>query len=259
MQTDSYDYDVAIITAVTIETESVKRCFDGWKQVSFDNDENTKYSVTTFHSRDGEKRLATSQQKHMGMTACALTCQKLIEHFRPRYLIMTGIAAGIGGDSQLYGDVIIPDSIWDYSTGKFVGKDESDIHFGDVGFLPRPSFMRLNDDLVTLIKDIAESKDHEFKIHMGIMACGSSVVANKNYVDTRVRALMPETVGLDMESYSVFYTAENCTSPRPKALVIKSICDYANDEKSDQYQKFAAYTSSEFAKWLMENKLNYEE
>ena len=119
--------------------------------------------------------------------------------------------------------------------------------------------MRLNDDLVTMIKDIAESKDHEFKIHMGIMACGSSVVANKNYVDTRVRALMPETVGLDMESYSVFYTAENCTSPRPKALVIKSICDYANDEKSDQYQKFAAYTSSEFAKWLMENKLDYED
>lgn len=255
---EQYNYDVAIITAVSIETESVKRCFKDWKKLSFDNDDKTQYYTAKFDSVEGERRVVTCQQMQMGMTACTLLCQKLIEHFRPRYLIMTGIAAGIGGDSQLYGDVIVPDVIWDYSTGKFVGKSESEIHFGDVGFLPRPSFLRLDDDLAVMMKEVAESKEHEFKVHLGMMACGNSVVANKDYVDTRVRALMPETAGLDMESYSVFYAAQNCTRPRPKALVIKSICDYANSEKSDQYQKFAAYTSSEFARWLMVNKLNYE-
>lgn len=255
---EQYNYDVAIITAVSIETESVKRCFKDWKKLSFDNDDKTQYYTAKFDSVEGEKSVVTCQQMQMGMTACTLLCQKLIEHFRPRYLIMTGIAAGIGGDAQLYGDVIVPDVIWDYSTGKFVGKDESEIHFGDVGVLPRPSFLRLDDDLVVMMKEVAESKEHEFKVHLGMMAYGNSVVANKDYVDTRVRALMPETAGLDMESYSVFYAAQNCTRPRPKALVIKSICDYANTEKSDQYQKFAAYTSSEFARWLMVNKLNYE-
>ena len=253
-----YLYDVAIITAVEIETECLKRRFSGWQSISFEDDETMEYFETTFQSTSGEKRLATCQQQHMGMTAATLTCQKLIEHFRPRYLIMTGIAAGIGGSSQFYGDVIVPDTIWDYSTGKFVGKDESSVHFGDVGFLPRPSFLKLDDDLTELIRSISGSTEHEFKIHMGMMACGNSVVANQDYVDTRVLALMPETVGLDMESYSVLYTARNCTSPRPKAIVIKSICDYANNEKSDQYQKFAAFTSSSFAKWLMENKLSYE-
>ena len=253
-----YDYDVAIVTAVAIETESVKRCFTDWEKKTFENDDKVQYFVTKFTGASGERRLVTCQQMQMGMTACTLTCQKLIEHFRPRYLIMTGIAAGIGGEEQIYGDVIIPDVIWDYSTGKFVGKDESEIRFGDVGFLPRPSFLRMDEDLVALMKGVSESKEHEFKVHMGMMACGNSVVANKDYVDTRVRALMPETAGLDMESYSVFYTAQNCTKPRPKAIVIKSICDYANTEKSDQYQKFAAYTSSEFAKWLMVNKLSYE-
>lgn len=254
-----YDYDVAVITAVTIETKGFKRCFEEWEKVLFENDEGITYWETHFRGSDGKvRKLVTAQQMHMGMTACTLTCQKLIEHFRPRYLIMVGIAAGIGGDSQIYGDVIVPDTIWDYSTGKFVGKEESEITFGDVGFLPRPSFMKLDDELAVLMKEVADSKEHEFKVHMGVMACGSSVVANKDYVDTRVRALMPETIGLDMESYSVFYTAQYCTRPHPRAIVIKSICDYANNEKSDQYQKFAAYTSSEFAKWLMENRLDFK-
>ena len=253
-----YDYDVAVITAVSTETKSIKRCYDKWERISIDNDDKTEYYATDFYSGDEKKRLVTCQQMHMGMTSCTLTCMKLIEHFRPRYLIMAGIAAGIRGDVQMYGDVIIPDTVWDYSTGKFVSKNKSEVHFGDIGFLPRPSFMQLDDDLAALIKELAESKDHEFKIHMGMMACGNSLVASENYVNNRVRSLMPQTLGLDMESYGVFYAARNCTKPRPKPLVIKSICDYADEEKSDQYQKFAAYTSSQFTKWLIENKLIFE-
>ena len=40
-----------------------------------------------------------------------------------------------------------------------------------------------------------------------------------------------------MESYGIFYAAANATHPKPKAIVIKSICDYADSKKSDQYQK----------------------
>ena len=175
-----------------------------------------QYYVTEFESVSGKRRLVTCQQMQMGMTACTLTCQKLIEHFRPRYLIMTGIAAGIGGDSQLYGDVIVPDVIWDYSTGKFVGKDESEIRFGDVGFLPRPSFLRMDEDLAALMKSISESKDHEFKVHIGMMACGNSVVANKDYVDTRVRALMPETAGDEDVVLSAAQMYRDETNGNPK-------------------------------------------
>ena len=67
---EQYDYDVAIITAVTIETESVKRCFAGWKKLSFDNDEKVQYYVTEFESVSGKRRLVTCQQMQMGMTAC---------------------------------------------------------------------------------------------------------------------------------------------------------------------------------------------
>ena len=124
----TYDYDAAVITAVRAETEGLMRCFEGWEKFYIEDDEGVTYSKTGFKASDGSiRRLVTVQQFHMGMTACTLSCQKLIEHFRPKYLIMVGIAAGIAGDAQLYGDVIIPDPIWDYSTGKFVGKEESDM------------------------------------------------------------------------------------------------------------------------------------
>ena len=49
---------------------------------------------------------------------------------------------------------------------------------------------------------------------------------------------------------------KSAPAPKPKGLVIKSVCDYANEEKSDQYQKFAAYTSAQFAKLLYEKFLD---
>lgn len=258
MAKKQYDYDVALMTAVVVETTAAKRMLDNWTAHTYPDDPYVTYFTGTFTSGGKERKIVLAQQSQMGMTACALLSMKVIERFRPRYLIMVGIAAGIGGDRQIYGDVIVPDVIWEYSTGKFVGADEAPIRFGDVGFLPRPTSLEMDPDLRTLIDKVSQSKEHEFMVHLGPMACGSSVVANRSFVERRVHALMPGTVGLDMESYSIFYAARNCTAPRPKALVIKSICDYANNEKSDQYQKFAAYTSSQFAKWLMENKLDFE-
>ena len=90
------------------------------------------------------------------------------------------------------------------------------------------------------------------------MACGSAVVANNEFVSRRVLPLFPSTIGLDMESYSVIYSATNFSAPSPKAVIIKGICDYANEEKSDQYQKFAAYNSSQFTKYLLERHLPLE-
>ena len=58
-----------------------------------------------------------------------------------------------------------------------------------------------------------------------------------------------------MESYAVMYAVKEAPAPKPNGLVIKSVCDYANEEKSDLYQKFAAFNSAQFAKLLYENFL----
>lgn len=46
--------------------------------------------------------------------------------FRPKYILMPGIAAGIDETEQLYGDVVLADMVWNYSNGKYVTKDRGE-------------------------------------------------------------------------------------------------------------------------------------
>jgi nucleoside phosphorylase len=48
-----------------------------------------------------------------------------------------------------------------------------------------------------------------------------------------------------MEAYGVFYAAEKAKLySNTKAIVIKSICDFANEEKDDSYHHFASHASA---------------
>jgi nucleoside phosphorylase len=57
----------------------------------------------------------------MGMTAAATLSMKLIYKFQPKYLVMTGIAAGVKDDDKRnYGDILIADQTYDYGSGKIM-------------------------------------------------------------------------------------------------------------------------------------------
>lgn len=58
-----------------------------------------------------------------------------------------------------------------------------------------------------------------------------------------------------MEGYGVVYAASHATEPRPLAIVAKSVCDFADNRKSDQFQDFAAYTSCQFVCFLLDEIL----
>lgn len=256
---DGYGCAAVICTAVETETRSLRQTFDGdWNFFRVPGDRQKYYKATFADKHNRSQRVITCQQDMMGMAAASALATKVILTFRPRYLIMCGIAAGIGEvGKQIYGDVLVPDVVWDYSTGKVVGPNESEIRFGDVGFLPRPHSISLDPELRSLVHRLCEPGACEFHLETGPLACGTSVMANESVVDKRVRALFPTTVGLDMESYSVFLAANKASEPRPKALVVKSICDYANSEKNDQYQAFAAFTSSRFVEYLLTEELDF--
>lgn len=251
----SFKTSAAILTVVKVETDAVMRLYNDWNKLDIDED-SQEYFAASF-TRNGQKhRIITAQQNAMGMTAAAFLASKIITLFRPEYLIMCGIAAGIGSEAEhIYGDVMIPDVVWDYSAGKFTVPKSPAIIFGNLGFMPRPVSLALDKSVLEIVRSLQNQT--EFKIHIGPMACGSSVVANRAIIEKQINSFMPDTVGLDMESYGVFYAANNSTNPKPKAIVIKSICDYADSQKSDKYQKFAAYTSSECTKYLLENALPF--
>ncbi|MBR3224014.1 MAG: hypothetical protein IKF78_01685 [Atopobiaceae bacterium] len=234
---DAQEYGCAavICTAVEAESVSLRQIFGGgWSRIHVPGD-TQRYYEATFVDKNGNGQLAiTCQQDVMGMPAASVLATKATMLFRPRYLIMCGIAAGICKDAdQMFGDVLVPSTAWDYSTGKVVGPDKSEIHFGSIGFLPRLHSLRLDPELKELMDELSKPDACEFHLQTDPLACGPSVMANEFAVDLHVRSLLPSTVGLGMESYGVFLAASNALEPRPKALAIKSVCDYADEEKND--------------------------
>ena len=53
----------------------------------------------------------------------------------------------------------------------------------------------------------------------------------------------------------VILNGEASLTRRPVPLIVKSVCDFADNQKSDDYQRFAAYSSCEFAQFLYEKVL----
>ena len=251
-----YEVSVALISVTDTENNAVMNMYD-WTEKRFPGDAQVYYEAQFV--RDGiAYRVVAAKQNEMGMTAGATLSMKLMQHFKPRYLIMVGIAAGIvpeHTETRLYGDVIVADVIWNYASGKFVGADNAEIKFGELGFLPRPTVLKIRPELMPYIEAAMRSPENQCHVYIGPMATGSTVVANSTMINKQIRSQFAHTAGLDMEAYAVVYAAENGIEPRTSPIVIKSVCDYADSRKSDQYQKFAAYTSCEFAKLLYEKFL----
>ncbi len=257
----NYDYDLAIVTAVKIEMESVHKIIECIEENKY-SDDSTSYYTGSITVNEKNLKVVTANQNQMGMVAASNLCSKIINRFKPKYLAMVGIAAG-KKDKGNYGDIIAATQIWDYSSGKFALQGDSSV------FLPEPHFVtldidiresllqRFEIDLKTIMNDWPGKRiPHELNLIVGSMACGPAVIQNEDivreYIDPHDRSVK----GIDMESYGVLYTAENCQIPRPKAIVFKSICDFADKEKNDEYQEYAAYTSCQFLKCFL-SRLKY--
>ena len=251
-----YETDVALLSVTTTEFNAVMH-FHDWHAKTFPGDDQI-YDVATFQRDGREHTLVHAKIGEMGMPAAAATAMKVIYTFRPRYLIMVGIAAGVVRpelEEQMYGDVIVADSVWNYSAGKFVSPDKAEIVYGSIGFLPRSTMERIPEEIMPYLRKAAQSPENPCHVYIGPMACGSTVVASRELLEKQVYTQYQHTAGLDMESYAVVYAANHASDPRPVPIIVKSVCDFADSDKSDDYQRFAAYSSCEFAQFLYEKIL----
>lgn len=257
-----YDYDLAIITALhDPELLMVIHINANWKKIELSNDP-TPYYIGSFVNSSKRLKVVAASANQMGMVASSVLSTKIIENFRPKYLAMTGIAAGLQGKANL-GDIIACDLSWDYGSGKISCNEE-----GKVKFSPDPRSIPLDPEIKEKLlsaqleeryvneikrKFIGNKPNTSLKLVIGPMASGAAVVENEKLIDA-IKSQQRKLVGIEMESYGVFYAACNSRKPKPKCMVIKSVCDFADAHKNDDFQKYAAFTSAQF---LYEFSLEY--
>lgn len=249
----SYNYDLAIITAVKVEHEAILALPFNWNKIAVSED-STEYWCGEYIKGDIPYKIIHASQHQMGMIAAATLTMKLIDNFRPRFLVMTGILAGYKEQNIGFGDIVIASESWDFGSGKIKEASENSYLFEpDPHQLPievdlKEKFLRdYNMDLAAIYIRYNHPKPQTvLKSHVGPVASGAAVIQNQSYVDEFIRNHHRKLLGIDMETYGVYYAAINAKKPRPTVFSIKSVCDFADSKKNDDYQAYASYTSAQF-------------
>lgn len=250
-----YDYDIAILTAIShVEYEAVMALDANWLEENVTNDDGVYHAGTIRGGKSGrDLRVIASSAIRMGMPASTALSMKMINLFRPRFIFMLGIAAGIKGKGN-FGDVLIADQAWDYGSGKSIQK----WFFGEQ-FAPAPEaiplHLYLRSRLAIFRNDERARKEicdawpggnfSKINAHLGAIGSGAAVLENPKLVK-RIRNGQRKVIGIEMETYGVFIAAETAPHPKPLACSIKSICDFGDRKKNDSHQSFAAFTSANF-------------
>ena len=259
-----FDYDIAILAALSNpELDQILKLPCNWSEVKIENDATTYYAG--YFERGSKKlKVICGSAPQMGMVASATLTMKMINAFKPRYIIMTGIAAGYKDDRTDFGDILVADQSYDGTNGKIITLEN-----GEKGFAPNPIPILLDADIKEKMRTY-ESKyellsrikrgfngntpNAELKIIIGPIVSVPYVVQNEDeFLSFKLN--QRKLIGLEMESYGIFYSANNTVNPKPVPIVVKSVCDFGDKHKGDNYQIYAAYTSANFIYEFVLNEL----
>jgi len=229
-----------------------------WKQTSIPLDD-TIYYVGTITRSGTQKQIYSAAASRMGMTATSSLAMKMITSFKPKYIAMTGITAGIKGKTK-HGDIVVADPAWDWGSGKWISSD------GNLTFLQAPHQLSLSPSLRNKFRLFSRDKavmsqikrdwmgdapPFELNLHIGPLASGASVLADGKTIE-EIQRQHRQVLGVEMETYGLYVAAEEAPSPRPQFFSIKSVVDFGDGEKNDNYQKYAAFTSARALKYFTE-------
>lgn len=252
--------DCAIITAVPNEWNQLLRCGLDWKEYTEANDP-TQYYYADFEKEGDVIRILSAKQSQMGMAAASMLTTKIINKFSPMLICMIGIAAGRKGEVKI-GDIIVADESWDYGSGKIKPNEgskgisfSSEIHQLSISASSKEILSKDYTDLLYQIRKKWNEGNgievnHDIKVHVGPLASGAAVVQDEGFVTNYILPQNRKLLGIDMETYGVYYATNNASSRKIEAISIKAVTDYADPHKNDDYQHYGSFISSQF---LLEN------
>jgi nucleoside phosphorylase len=212
-----------------------------------------KYKYVVLATRTGPKRVLLTSVGQQGAVRAAVHTLDLIREWRPKHVILVGVAGADPKDDSLkQGDVVIGQEVLGYEYEKRVsgGTEKDPTRWGadpelfNIAASPqlqiwKPKCRGPNGWSAT-----------SFQIHYDlVIGSGNKLIADDAFfkeiqtrVDRRIKAVEMEADGV----------ACACERADLKALVIKGIMDKSdaptrNDPKRDEWKHFAARVAAEFA------------
>jgi len=193
-------------------------------------------------------QVVAAHQSQMGLVDCAILASKLIQRWRPRYIIMTGVCGGRKSSEIRLGDIIVPKKIFTYQSGEYT----------DEGFNFEPRVVSLDDALIQRVELCKKVLPHKIiqtwhgpsrdppRIRTDPLVCGDAIINKNQMLDDEVSPIHRKIIGVDMESYAVVRATELLSEYNTKPLIIKSVMDFAEGRSVHSEKAFAAFTSAQF-------------
>lgn len=238
----------AIMGAFADEVEVLKKEIKGRREQHIEG--------LTFYTGSLEGRKIVLVQGGIGKVNAALTTTLLLEHFRPREVIFTGIAGGLNPKYQP-GDIVMATKVayHDYGRvlkeGMTVRPTRNPYNFQENPlYFPADSSLLLVAGVVIPKVKLEKVGSYQPTIYSGTVVTGDVFMASDS-VSLHIRRTM-QADAIEMEGAAV---SQICWQQRVPFLIIRSLSDNANHSASvdmHTYGPIAARNSAALVKALLE-------
>ena len=168
-----------------------------------------------------------------GATGSTLSSHALIRLWRPKALVMPGIAFGTDRGRHRPGDVLVAQHLIPYEAQRL----GSSIQYRNP--IPVASGVLLNRFRNTLDWDFQRPDGTRCAVHYGAVLSGEKLIDSRSFKQALLNQY-PTAVGGEMEGAGLWASADRTNT---EWLLAKGVCDWADGEKDDSYQELAAAAS----------------
>ena len=209
--------------------------------------------VVTSRADRATYRVVVTCLTGMGPVRAATRAGDAARRWRPRKVLLVGIAGGVSSEVKL-GDVIVANQIADYTLGKREGGEKREIRWS--AYEPDQSLLDQAMHLpeawtaaLTAVRPVAGSPRRLF----GVVASGSDVIAYDELI-ARYKAAWPKLVGVEMEGGGVASALRELPEA-PGFLMIRGVSDLAdasaNARQKRRWREYAADAAAAVASCLL--------
>ena len=183
---------------------------------------------------------------HQGPIDATNVTTKIMNAFKPRYVIAVGICYGMDRSKTSSGDVIVSDHIVDATC----------VRYGDTQQL-RGGIPSAGTTLLSVFSSpigYTHTQDgKEVTVHCGDFIARPDLIDNSVYKE-QLKRLRSDALGGEMEGAGIMAAIKNATYIGVEGIVIKAICDWGDGKKSEaaDWKPFSSHAAARYVHHQMD-------
>lgn len=237
--------DFAIITALPVERDALLKQFDEYQKIQNEKVDFRTYYLGCISTTKSNRKysIVLVMLPGMGNLESLSASHDILDIWKPKHILVIGIAGGNEEKGIKIGDIVVSNSILYYELGKY---KEHELEFRFKSFNVSPL-------LYDRIINFKIGDDWCSKVHFGVIASGEKVISQDCF-RWELLSKMPQILAFEMESAGV--ASGICHKYGDNFIAIRAISDFANQAKNDDSRVSAANNAAIFLKkWLLEEPI----